>query len=95
MQKTLILLAILPLAACGVGGPDRTPITEEELQSRKSIYNISFGNDDGDWSNDNECDDPRFRGPGMTIAPVLEEDTKRDATDCRNAYERGDLVLIG
>ena len=38
--------------------------------------------DDGEWANDNECDDPRFEGEGMTSTPLLQEDVQRDATDC-------------
>ena len=91
MKKTLILLAILPLAACG--GGDRTPLTEAELADRQSVYNVDFGDDSSDWSNDGECDDPRFKGPGMPSTPLLEEDTKADATDCRDAYRAGRLAL--
>lgn len=54
---------------------------------------IDFGNDDSEWANDGECDDPRFQGAGMTATPLLDEDIKRDATDCRTAYEAGNLTL--
>ncbi len=91
MKKILIMLAIAPLAACGA---DNASLSPEELESRSPISNIDFGTDDGEWSNDNECDDPRFKGPGMTGTPLLEEDIKADATDCREAYERGELTLI-
>ncbi|WP_100368730.1 hypothetical protein [Yoonia maricola] len=56
---------------------------------------IDFGNDEGDWSNDDECDDMRFAGPGMTTTPLLQDDIMRDATDCRTAYEAGLLTLSG
>jgi hypothetical protein len=56
---------------------------------------IDFGNDSSQWSNDGECDDPRFEGPGMTTTPLLDEDILSDATDCRDAYEAGLLFLKG
>lgn len=56
---------------------------------------INFGNDSGEWANDNECDDPRFAGPGMTTTTLLSDDILADASDCRNAYKKGRLVLRG
>ena len=54
---------------------------------------IIWGDDNGDWANDGECDDMRFEGPGMTTTPLLEDDIKHDATDCRNAFEAGTISL--
>ena len=45
---------------------------------------IDFGDDSGDWANDGECDDPRFGG-------ALESHQLADATDCRTAYEAGEV----
>ncbi len=56
---------------------------------------IDFGNDSGEWSNDGECDDMRFAGPGMTQTPLLQADIMTDATDCRQAYSAGRLKLAG
>ena len=56
---------------------------------------IDFGNDSGEWSNDGECDDMRFAGLGMTTTPLLQSDIMRDATDCRNAFNAGQLKLAG
>ncbi|PRY74792.1 hypothetical protein CLV80_11533 [Yoonia maritima] len=56
---------------------------------------IDFGNDSGEWSNDQECDDMRFAGPGMTSTPLLQDDIMRDATDCRAAFNAGMLTLAG
>lgn len=56
---------------------------------------IDFGDDSSQWANDDECDDPRFNGPGMTSTPLVDADKMRDATDCRKAYEAGDLKLGG
>ena len=54
---------------------------------------LDFGDDGGEWSRDNECDDPRFTGPGMTDTPLLAEDIKKDASDCRRAYEDGTIWM--
>jgi len=56
---------------------------------------IDFGNDSGEWSNDGECDDMRFAGAGMTQTPLLQDDIMRDASDCRDAYNAGNLTLAG
>ncbi|MEO1637990.1 MAG: hypothetical protein AAFU41_01925 [Pseudomonadota bacterium] len=59
------------------------------------INGVNFGNDLGQWSNDGECDDPRFEGAGMTTTPLLHDDLMRDATDCSTAFLAGDLRLVG
>ena len=58
-------------------------------------FDVNFGDDAGQWANDNECDDPRFAGPGMTSTPLLLDDVLHDASDCRAAYQKGRLVLRG
>lgn len=55
---------------------------------------IDFGRDSSEWANDGECDDPRFKGPGMTSTTLLDSDILGDATDCRTAFEAGKLSLI-
>lgn len=54
---------------------------------------IDFGDDSSDWANDDECDDPRFRGEGMADI-LLAEDAMRDATDCRALFDAGSIELI-
>lgn len=54
---------------------------------------MDFGDDTSMFANDGECDDPRFEGTGMASQP-FQADLKRDATDCRAAFERGDITLI-
>ncbi|MCK9488432.1 MAG: hypothetical protein M0Q42_03335 [Xanthomonadales bacterium] len=54
---------------------------------------IDFGDDASTWANDGECDDPRFTGPGMTSTPLLDEDTRHDASDCRRAFQAGQIRL--
>ena len=92
MRALIATLAILPLAACG--GGDTTELTEAEQAAAPDVSTIDFGTDNGAWANDGECDDPRFKGPGMTATPLLDEGKMNDATDCRSAYERGELTLI-
>jgi hypothetical protein len=51
---------------------------------------IDFGDDSSQWSNDNECDDPRFTGGG--VDEILQmEDLMGDATDCRSLCESGQI----
>lgn len=52
-----------------------------------------FGDDEGAWAHDDECDDPRFEGEGMTTTELLQEDILHDATDCRLAWEAGTIEL--
>ncbi len=53
---------------------------------------VNFGNDDGEWARDGECDDRRFVGPGMAsgLSWVY---VGMDATDCRAAYDAGQVRL--
>jgi hypothetical protein len=59
------------------------------------VVRPNFGDDEGDWANDEECDDPRFGGRGMTDTTLLAEDVLHDASDCRAAWSKGELRLIG
>lgn len=93
MRMIWILAAALPLAACG-GDADTGALSDTDLQARAPASSVDFGTDNGQWANDGECDDPRFRGPGMTETPLLDDDIRNDASDCRAAYERGELTLI-
>src|SRR3546814_9784526 len=56
---------------------------------------VSFGDDNGSYSNDGECDDPRFWGPGMTGTALLSDDVLHDASDCQAAFDAGKLTLRG
>lgn len=56
----------------------------EENSARGAMCSaVNYGNDSSQWAFDNECDDPRFYGPG-TDGILLSSDAFRDATDCRN-----------
>ena len=53
---------------------------------------LDFGNDDGTYANDDECDDPRFEGTGMGVQ--LDDHLMADATDCSTAYQAGTVTLV-
>jgi hypothetical protein len=90
MKKFLLpMAAALILVGCG---NDATPAAGDAA-APTAAANINFGDDNGEWANDNECDDKRFIGEGMTATPLLDEDIGHDATDCRVAYEAGRLQL--
>jgi hypothetical protein len=60
--------------------------------ARITIDGIDFGDDDGSYVFDDECDDPRFIGDGA--AEVLAEpDRFHDATDCAVLYQSGRVQL--
>jgi len=58
----------------------------------EAVADIDFGDDSSQWANDQECDDPRFAGPGMAHA-LHEENVGHDASDCRNAFVDGTIWL--
>jgi hypothetical protein len=104
LMKTfaLPLAALLALSACGSNdepaaeaSAEAAPAEVASAPAAAGQLTVDFGDDNGDWANDNECDDSRFEGPGMTTTPLLEEDIGHDATDCRTAYEAGRLTLRG
>lgn len=54
---------------------------------------VDFGDDKGEYAKDGECDDLRFKGPGMTGTALIADDIMHDASDCRTAYKAGRLEL--
>jgi hypothetical protein len=70
--------------------PDNPPVADTVLTALAN--RIEFGDDGGDWPNDDECDDPDFTGPGVAASP---SDINRlgDATDCRAAFIAGEAWL--
>nr|WP_314258232.1 hypothetical protein [uncultured Devosia sp.] len=80
MKKTIVIGAALFLA---LGTP------------AFSAPEFSFGDDSSEYSNDGECDDPRFEGAGMTSTPLLSDDVLTDASDCKAAFEKGQINLRG
>nr|WP_295892210.1 hypothetical protein [uncultured Devosia sp.] len=53
---------------------------------------IDFGDNSSEWANDGECDDPRFTGTG-SAAETLDADIRKDAADCKAAYDAGTVTL--
>ena len=100
-------LALTGLTACGQFGTG----TEEKAEDAKDSQHLAlaspdgdrstaaaapdFGDDSGKYSKDGECDDMRFAGPGMTSTPLLDEDIRHDASDCRAAFNQGRLTFKG
>lgn len=63
----------------------------------KASFTPNFGDDDGEFSEDGECDDPRFAGDGMSgdTEDLFAEDILHDASDCEEAWDNGDIRLVG
>jgi len=53
---------------------------------------FDYGSDSSQWANDNECDDPRFEGPG-TNKKMLEDDMLGDASDCLALEAQGQVSI--
>jgi hypothetical protein len=51
-----------------------------------------FGSNESQWSNDGECDDRRFAGPGMAVDLDI-ANIGKDATDCTDLFASGSLTL--
>ncbi|MGH1369077.1 MAG: hypothetical protein ACRBCL_10720 [Maritimibacter sp.] len=64
---------------------------ESQARAATKCSAIKFGNDTSEWAKDGECDDPRFKGPGVDSI-VVSDDLGRDATDCRKACNIGALL---
>lgn len=48
---------------------------------------LDFGNNNGDYTNDDTCDDNRFTGAGRSFL-TTDSQVKRDADDCIAAYQQ-------
>lgn len=81
-MKRLLIWGVAALMVLGTGASHAAPA-------------FSFGDDNGDYTRDGECDDPRFDGPGMTATDLLSDDVLHDATDCEAAFKAGKLTLRG
>jgi len=74
-------------------GGHRTQAPANNTSNTRDTSHIQWGDDNGKYSKDGECDDKRFTGGGMTSTPLLDSDIQHDATDCRSAYAQGRLEL--
>lgn len=95
----LILLRILTSGLMAVAGgghapPDPAGAATPPAAIATTSNGVDFGDDASTWAHDGECDDKRFTGPGMTATMLLDDDIGHDASDCRAAFEAGDLVLF-
>ncbi len=54
---------------------------------------INFGDNTSEYADDNQCDDPRFQGPGVADT-MLDSDLRHDRNDCKTAFEAGTIMLI-
>jgi hypothetical protein len=98
-QKLLGGAALALVLAAGLAAPAMA----QKLDNKKNgpaattastTTDIDFGDDSSQWSKDGECDDPRFEGTGVA-AELVDDDIRKDATDCRTAYEAGTVTLKG
>ncbi|MDB5613762.1 MAG: hypothetical protein JWQ22_1415 [Devosia sp.] len=53
---------------------------------------IDFGDNTSSYADDDQCDDPRFEGPGAA-ATLLDSDLSHDSADCKAAFEAGTIVM--
>lgn len=66
-----------------------------ELGFFTGIYDgVDFGDNEGQYARDGECDDPRFTGR-ETSGGHFPDHEYHDATDCRSAYAAGRAWLTG
>ncbi len=85
-MKTDIIRAIIGAAALAAfaSGP---------AAFAQGADSINFGDDAGQFTNDGECDDPRFIGEGAAMEPLYSTDMWHDATDCEAAFTAGSIRL--
>jgi hypothetical protein len=55
---------------------------------------VDFGNNEGSYVEDGECDDRRFRGHGMARPPWAAESEYRDAADCQALFAKGFIRYV-
>lgn len=70
----------------------RVYLSSEEANLQ--VSSIVFGEDDGNWTFDDECDDPRFEGDAVAFGADRDE-VMHDATDCRTLLYRGQVSYAG
>lgn len=61
-------------------------------EQNTEVSDIDFGEDAGTYANDDACDDARFEEDGDNW-DYQRSHVLQDATDCRTAYEAGELTL--
>lgn len=68
--------------------PASPPVPQEQLASSE----IAWGDDSGNYANDDACDDGRFHDDGDEWS-YQRNHVLRDATDCRTLYEASEITL--
>ncbi len=98
LLTAVVCLVVAPAAAQDLdkhfakGGTEADLVEEPEVAEDPS--GIDFGDDMSQWSDDGECDDRRFFGPGTSMdSGFLTEDIGHDATDCRTLLNTGQITL--
>lgn len=64
----------------------------DDARAATSCGALRWGDDSSEYSNDGVCDDPRFEGVGAASI-LIQDDSGRDATDCRRLCEFGLIFL--
>nr|WP_156780770.1 YbjN domain-containing protein [Hyphomonas sp. Mor2] len=68
---------------------EKKPKEQEQL----TVGQIEWGDDSGDYANDDACDDARFHDDGDDWS-YQRNHVLHDATDCRTLYEAGSITLF-
>ncbi len=74
----------------GVGG-DVTP--EYDRATMVALTGIDFGDNSGPFTDDGECDDPRFEGPGAADFNI-DGGELTDGSDCSRLYLEGTVTYV-
>ncbi|MCC6304975.1 MAG: hypothetical protein IT545_07240 [Rhodobacteraceae bacterium] len=88
-----LLALVLAAPAAGQGAGSGLEDAIKRLAPRiAGMATVDFGDDAGAYTNDGECDDRRFFGPGMATGLGWKE-AGHDATDCRRLHDEGRVRL--
>lgn len=95
LQNVRTNLTVLQAIALAVSNDDRS--SDDDASSSESndaaASLIAWGDDSGEYANDDECDDARFHANGDSVT-YKRQHVLHDATDCRNAFQAGTIRLL-
>ena len=83
------LISIAPQVFEKVRDADEETVTAAPLPTGE----LAYGDDEGDYANDGECDDARFHSDGGN-AVYKRAHVMHDATDCQRAVEASEISLV-
>ena len=87
--------AIAAAAITALAGAAGCTAPSDEIGAETIVEGgIVFGTNNGAWTDDGECDDPRFTGTG-TDTILLGSDRGSDGADCLALHEAGRIWLWG